>query len=1021
MRTIRNIVFYSLLALSWPLQGQDLLSDGKRLMRALEVVQDTTLPESQRSGAAAEVLVILNLYDQPGMGQSPAHIDRSKLFEHLQGNELLKNLFSPRAGQFMLEHSNIDSIHIQHIWDTLQTPERQEFTRLMYEGVPLSPVEYLSVRQALANSAAPPLAPDATLLRQAEQSFRPPSVYQLRSEAILQGLFQFILDRSQQEIAVLYLEKLLDKRLPKVKPLFPNVAKQYRTGVVNYSSSFVDGLREAFFLDLKQLSITLPQLMLTDEYFGKLRSKPVYFNLVAIYNLYGLTQQQVELDEALPVTHRFLFQQYQNNRQALFHQLANNADTTDEYKRVIFNSQTYVNRLNLVLTNLLKVQKNIQDTIEHYRTVSTIRTLPPSRNQYLDNPLFDFKVIMGTAAKDSTSLSLDFLPDLLAGAYNPKKLVTYNTFEDFDRLFGQPRPPENMRVAGLELARNLNGSWYSDLTQTGILRRWQRALVDYERAVAAWKLKLDNPDTEQLTARANNARANLEQRIGDVYEYWKRFAPEHETQGLLLLRGIANEESFDNIDSDPFATPEQSLEQRLELLAGAAQRLRTFDDRMGVKYPAYAAGSPFLIPQAKAIVVFEGEKIAADIESLEAANAALQLSLDTLEIRHANLLRQTLKSAQPMVQLTEMASQMIYALKTPGGLITKTALDSAINDPKLRQVCLGLLQQRLSRVNGIGFVSPEGIAELITATLKDFATLRSEAVDTLKKPWYLSLYAAVTAVNRITSYPILPNQSVPGQYISLAQRNPQLSSLPTVSNWCMNFLYYLGDNEHRSAMGALNPMLAELSRQANEASTDSSSRLSMLAFFGDYGAFIAGLVDARTRQDVEYLLNTLADPPGSSRTKRHKSFSVGFNAYMAAVAGFEDWAIKENGETQHSGYYAMAAPNIPVGITLSKGFQIGKKRQSFGLHLGLLDLGSMLTYRFAPLNSYGGYKLTFKNVFKPSIQAHWNIPKSPFYFGTGWQMGGEFRELNGEEINLRSSRFFVGFGVDVTIKTLYSK
>ncbi len=87
----------------------------------------------------------------------------------------------------------------------------------------------------------------------------------------------------------------------------------------------------------------------------------------------------------------------------------------------------------------------------------------------------------------------------------------------------------------------------------------------------------------------------------------------------------------------------------------------------------------------------------------------------------------------------------------------------------------------------------------------------------------------------------------------------------------------------------------------------------------------------------------------------------------------------------------------------------------------MFDLGSMLSYRLAQENQFGSYKLTFKNVLKPGIQLQWNIQNSPFYLGAGWQTGPEFREVDGTEIALRASRLFLSFGIDVPIRTLYSR
>ena len=82
----------------------------------------------------------------------------------------------------------------------------------------------------------------------------------------------------------------------------------------------------------------------------------------------------------------------------------------------------------------------------------------------------------------------------------------------------------------------------------------------------------------------------------------------------------------------------------------------------------------------------------------------------------------------------------------------------------------------------------------------------------------------------------------------------------------------------------------------------------------------------------------------------------------------------------------------------------------------------MLSYRLGDESEFGSDKLDFKNVLKPGVQLHWNIQKTPFYLGTGWQTGAQYRQENGQEISFRASRWmFLVFGVDVPVKTMYRR
>ncbi|MBK9014719.1 MAG: hypothetical protein IPM82_11925 [Saprospiraceae bacterium] len=116
-------------------------------------------------------------------------------------------------------------------------------------------------------------------------------------------------------------------------------------------------------------------------------------------------------------------------------------------------------------------------------------------------------------------------------------------------------------------------------------------------------------------------------------------------------------------------------------------------------------------------------------------------------------------------------------------------------------------------------------------------------------------------------------------------------------------------------------------------------------------------------------------------------------------------------------FYSLA-PTMPVGISLSGLF--GKKETSLSVFASFLDVGAFLSYQPTSVDS-AEVDFTFKNVFKPGVQLHWNIKKSPFYLGLGWQYGRQFINVQGQAASVGGNRYFIGFGVDVPIKTLYQK
>ena len=162
-------------------------------------------------------------------------------------------------------------------------------------------------------------------------------------------------------------------------------------------------------------------------------------------------------------------------------------------------------------------------------------------------------------------------------------------------------------------------------------------------------------------------------------------------------------------------------------------------------------------------------------------------------------------------------------------------------------------------------------------------------------------------------------------------------------------------------------------------------------------------------------MEQISDPPGSSRNKRRSPLSVSLNAYLGGTFGHEIWSGEALTKTED--FYSLAA-TMPIGITLSRLF--GRKKSSFSLFISFLDIGALLSYQPSSVQQAEA-DFTFKNVFKPGLQAHWNIKKSPFYIGLGWQSGRQFIKANDVKRTVSSNRTFVAFGVDVPIRTLYQK
>ncbi len=1021
MQTIKQLIPLLFFCAVSTVSAQNLLADGRNLLQALEAMGDTTLSPEQRNAAGQQALIILFLYDEPTQIAAPQQVQVERVLGHLQGNALLRDLV--KTSQDSLFRLVTPPSSWQAAWDSIQTPNRASISNQLYGDAPRTPSEYLSVRRSLLDSRLPPLQDAGAMSMAANKITKAPPSTVLSQTEILETLFEFILQRAKQEVVESFFESLIDKKLPQVGMLFPNVRAQYSTPNYEYSQSFLANLRQAFFQDLQNLPMTLPELFLTDDYFGELQEDPVFYNIMTVYSMYALSVQgDVPLAEIVPLTHRELYQRYHSAATNLNLELADApVSSSPEYTAMSDAAADFMQQVYTVWNNLASAERAVNNQARSTKLAfPASRATAPKQNNYLDKPLYDLQVLLGNADKSSV-FNLDLLPYLLKGSFDSLPFNQYNTIADYDELFNPAHTPKELRLAGLQLAQNLTGAWYNDMGIVQILRYWQSDLAAYENAIESWRNKFDIASVEQQLAQTLVQQQTLENLIGQMRSYWASKSMTNTNLLPLVQLGFVVQAGFSVTDIAAHS-PLDSLLGRRNKLQQIEARLVEFESRLGVA----KADSPLQQYLQRESRPRASDSIVDQIDVLERKLQALRTGLNQLEAAHAGHQKKVMHNVKPMLQVTDLLSQLFYCLQSKDGWMQKDSLKRAFADPKLRTACLGLLQQRLGGIRDLNSISAAATAQFAVLTLEDIAQINSAEKDTASaketrtERLYDILTATLQTLNRALQLPLFASPDTPFTYVSLAKLNPKLAPVPGVSKQVMDFLYYLKVGEHRSAVASLLRVMTTLSNLIDKDKTP-VKRAKLLGFFQDYGDFIAGLVDAKTKPEMEYLLNSLADKPGSSRIKRTKAQSVSINSYLGASYGQDTWSRQMATTTVNDNFNSLA-PSIPIGISYS--WLWGRKpqhKQSFTLHATILDLGSMLSFRADDGNDFGEEKVTFKNVLKPGVEFHWNIQRTPFYIGAGWRTGVQFRQEGDQEISFRSSRTFVAVGIDVPFRTIYQR
>jgi hypothetical protein len=1032
------------------LSGQSLIEDAARLVSAKRVL--TQMPDSLETDsmrtAFAEAMAILRQYDADGLEEGEKAADLLETAEHYQDNQVLSEWLPLRQLKSYAEAPDSVAMSRYRAQRTrLQLAPREQMARALKSSEGQSMADFLSISKALQRYTIPPVESRLALKSAAKTSNQNIDNGLVNTSMLLEGVFHFVLERAKQEVAINFLDRFLEDEVPPVRLLFPTVYEEVSSTSFSYSQSFLERVRTAFYEDLQLLSVRLPIILLEDDRFEALQSDPIMYNLLTVYTIIGLSQKDMPLSDIMGATHRNILTNYQENGKKLNFTLADTVQSgVTSLEDLQERTQSITSLLSSIYVSLNDAENTLEDSLQaiEQRWLATPDTTNSRRSApgfaYLFKPEYNLATLM---SDDAEGYRLNFLPYLLRGRLDSAYLMQIRSVDSYDQYFSE-EPTERMLIAaGLEIARRLGGTWYEDQTLADILDNWVADLTLYHRRLEEWKYSV-LPD--ELDAKVYQdlelKRKQLLAAVRDTRTYWAAVDSLSYQQGLAF-------QVLSNMLSDPYninspatriemaarnLTQQQLVREWKEELQDIEQRLLDLNERVlgeEAELPPTHPISIYLLGQ-KPTHPYSG--LVVKVQKLKSELHTLKAELEEVDTTYAPTPYKLQRNAEPMLFLTESMSQLTYCLRSsdPARMwIARPVLDSALNDPDLRPAFLGLLYQRMRQVKQIRNIAPDGLAQLVQLTVADLPDLTppdSISVEQDSLRFYRKAAFVVNTLNRILELPLIVDQTNSGQLLPLVESNPKLKPVPEVSQKLLDMVYHLNRRDHRQAIGATLGLFTGLAPvfQGDEPGQEELGQF--LSFLTEYGYFIAGLVDAQSTNEVQSLMEGIADPPGSSRLKRKKKVTVALNAYLGVSAGQENW---EQNSTNTEETFANVMPTMPIGFSVSR--RLGKRRieinestlqtkqldgHSLSLFLSLIDLGSFFTY--VPGDTqFGETDLTFKNVFRPGLQLHYNIKNSPFYVGAGGQYGPQFRELQGDQITLQSTRFFLNFGVDVPLKTLF--
>lgn len=183
-----------------------------------------------------------------------------------------------------------------------------------------------------------------------------------------------------------------------------------------------------------------------------------------------------------------------------------------------------------------------------------------------------------------------------------------------------------------------------------------------------------------------------------------------------------------------------------------------------------------------------------------------------------------------------------------------------------------------------------------------------------------------------------------------------------------------------------------------------------------YTSFLMDVINAKDVEQTKAALQAAALPVGSYSLKRNSGFSVNISSYPGLNYGWEQ--TKNEGTYQYGGnYFGVYAP---IGVDLSVGCG-----SSLSLFLGIVDLGTLVSYRLSQQDSVKSYPIVdFKQIFAPSVGFQFGIAGTPLTIGWTWQIAPRLREVTSDNkaIDREKDAFrcFFNVSVDLNLFNLYT-
>jgi hypothetical protein len=178
-----------------------------------------------------------------------------------------------------------------------------------------------------------------------------------------------------------------------------------------------------------------------------------------------------------------------------------------------------------------------------------------------------------------------------------------------------------------------------------------------------------------------------------------------------------------------------------------------------------------------------------------------------------------------------------------------------------------------------------------------------------------------------------------------------------------------------------------------------------------FASFSADMLNAKTAEEKQKVLDDVISPPTTYRTKRSYAKTTFINSYLG-LSGGREWLSRRDSWAGHAGLFA------PIGIELAAAT---KNDHSNSLLFSVVDLGTIVSYRISNTDDSDGVPEDFnlKSIVSPGLFYVHGFANSPISLGFGGQFAGDLRKTT-EERN-SAIRLTAFLAVDIPLFQISAK